>query len=86
MSNNARQLDMHSHGGYILSGSPDVYTNGLQTARLTDLCMCPQHGIVSIIQGSATVYDNGLQRARLGDMLSCGAFIIQGSPDVYTGD
>jgi uncharacterized Zn-binding protein involved in type VI secretion len=84
--NNARQTDLHSHGGYIVSGSPDVYTNGLRDARQTDMCMCPIHGMVQIINGSATVYDNGLRRARSGDMLSCGAIIISGSPDTYTGD
>jgi uncharacterized Zn-binding protein involved in type VI secretion len=84
--NNARQTDMHSHGGQIISGSPDVYTNGLRNARLTDIAYCPQHGMVQIIGGSSTVYDNGLRRARAGDMLSCGAVILTGSPDVYTGD
>ncbi len=77
---------MHSHGGQIITASPDVYSNGLGNARQTDMCFCPQHGMVQIITGSATVYDNGLRQARSGDMLSCGAVIITGSPDVYTGD
>lgn len=84
--NVARQGDLHSHGGQIITGSPDVYVNGERAARLTDLAMCPQHGVVEIIQGSATVYANGLQVARQGDLLACGAVIIGGSSDSYAGD
>jgi uncharacterized Zn-binding protein involved in type VI secretion len=86
MSNIARQGDMHSHGGTIIGGSPDTYVNGQRVARQTDMAMCPTHGMVQIIQGSGTVYCNGLRVARLGDLLSCGAIIIQGSPDAYAGD
>jgi uncharacterized Zn-binding protein involved in type VI secretion len=86
MSNVARQGDMHSHGGTLITGSPDTYANGQRVCRQTDQAMCPQHGMVEIIQGSATVYANGLRVARLGDLLSCGAIIIQGSPDTYAGD
>ena len=86
MGQNARILDMHSHGGYIVTGSPDTMDNGLRQARVGDMCMCPQHGIVTIMQGSATAYANGYRIARSGDMLSCGAIILAGSPDTYTGD
>lgn len=86
MGNIARQGDLHSHGGQIITGSPDTFVNGARVARLTDLAMCPQHGAVQIIQGSATVYANGLQVARLGDLLACGAVIIEGSPDTFAGD
>lgn len=86
MGQNARMLDMHSHGGYILIGSPDTYIDGLQQARLGDQCVCPLHGMVTIINGSASSYDNGLPVARAGDMLSCGAIIISGSPETNTGD
>lgn len=86
MGNTARQGDLHSHGGTIIMGSPDTYANGMRVARQTDQAMCPIHGMVEIIQGSGTVYANGLRIARLGDLISCGAIIITGSPDTYTGD
>lgn len=86
MGNVARQGDLHSHGGQIVTGSPDTYANGQRFARMTDICMCPIHGMVQIIQGSATVYANGLRVARLGDLIACGATIITGSPDTYAGD
>jgi len=79
-------MDTHSHGGYILTGSPDTYANGIRVARQGDLAICNIHGVVTLIQGSATVYANGERVTRVQDMLSCGAFIITGSPDVYTGD
>jgi len=86
MPNTARLTDMHSHGGQIISASPDRQANGLGVARIGDMVMCPQHGLVTIINGSSGVQTNGLATARLGDMLSCGATIIMGSPDMDTGD
>lgn len=48
----ARQSDMHSHGGQIIQGSPDVFVNGERAARQLDQAMCSTHGMVQIIQGS----------------------------------
>jgi uncharacterized Zn-binding protein involved in type VI secretion len=75
---------MHSHGGYIIGGSPDRQANGLNIARIGDNAMCPQHGMVQIIGGSQDVLTNGLATARIGDSLSCGAVITGGSPDTFT--
>lgn len=82
----ARQNDMISHGGYIVTASPDTFANGRRVARQGDMCMCNQHGMVEIITASSTVFANGRKIARQGDMLSCGAMIITGSPDTFTGD
>jgi uncharacterized Zn-binding protein involved in type VI secretion len=86
MAQVARQNDMHSHGGYIVNGSPDTFANGLPVARQGDMAMCSQHGMVQIITASSTVFANGHPVARVGDMLSCGAQIITGSPDTYAGN
>lgn len=86
MGQTARQGDTHSHGGFIIAGSPDTFANGIPVARQSDPAMCVIHGMVQIIGGSSTVFANGMKVARVQDMLSCGAIIITGSPDVYTGD
>lgn len=79
---------MHSDGGQIIQGSPDVFVNGEKAARQSDQAMCPTHGMVQIVQGSSTVFVNGQRLARQGDLLSCGCgvVIIQGSPDSFAGD
>jgi len=74
--------------GVIVTGSPDVYINNLNSARQTDIVLgfCGHIGI--IISGSPTVYVNNLQKARITDPF-VGCFtgnIVTGSPDTYTGN
>lgn len=69
--------------------SPNVYVNGKQVIRQTDLYS--PHSVVvshtgrSVLTGSSTVFANGLQLARKNDPISCGAKIATGSPTVFAG-
>lgn len=76
----ARIGDSISHGGVIITGSPDHWELNSPTARLTDLAVCSIHGIVSIVSSSEKTHINTLGVARIGDSLSCGAVITSGSP------
>lgn len=80
----ARIGDLSSHGGHIISGSADVHTNGLLTARAGDLHACPVkgHGITPLISTSHVLV-NGRPVIRVGDHAGCGATILQGSLDVF---
>lgn len=81
----ARITDQISHGGSIVEGSPNVITNGLNTARLNDRVVCMIHGPQVIATASQTVRANGRGVARLDDLISCGAVIVTASPNVYAG-
>lgn len=75
--------DPGSHGGAIVSGSPDVYANGLKVARVGDTYACPLHGANPIVTGSPDTFANGAKVARVGDSTACGATLVDGSPDTY---
>ena len=81
----ARIGDPISHGGQIIEGSGDVRANSIGVARLGDKALCLEHGMVQIASASGTVTANGRGVARVGDVTSCGAVIIQGSPNVSAG-
>ena len=87
MPQQARLGDKTSHGGVIITGSPDTRVNGRPAARLGDLHVCPLpgHGTAAILTGSGTVKINRRPAARVGDRTACGAMIVTGSGDVYTG-
>lgn len=72
--------------GPIITGSPDVYVNNLQSARKWDLtmCMCNNH-IGVIITGSPNVFVNNRPDARVTDVVGCGnnGIIVTGSPNLY---
>lgn len=76
----------HSHGGTIITASPNVTVNGKPVARKGDAANCPIHGTVTIVGGSLKVTANGRGRARIGDALSCGAVIVDGSTNQDVGD
>lgn len=81
MAEIARIGDAGSHGGSIVTGSDDVLTNGIGTARVGDIYDCPLHGPNPIVTGSPDATANGQAVARVGDQTACGATIIAGSPD-----
>lgn len=71
-----------------ISGSPDVYINGIPAHRVTDAwpvhtCGDASHSSITV-GGSPTVFVNGLPLARVGDPLDCGDRCGAGSPDVYS--
>lgn len=87
MQNAARLGDAHGHGGVIVTGSGDVYINGISAARLGDgvVCSLPVPHASVIACGSGSVFINSLAAARLGDLAGCGAPICTGSGDVLIG-
>ena len=81
----ARIGDTGSHGGAIVTGSPNVTVNGIPIARVGDTYLCSIHGPNPIVQGSLKTTANNLQIARIGDPTACGATIISGSPNTFDG-
>lgn len=79
MPKTARLSDSISHGGVIITGSPDHWDENLNVARLTDLAACAKHGIVVVIGMSKHTKVNNLTLARVGDPCTCGAVIVTGS-------
>lgn len=80
--------------GNINSGSPNVFTNGLPAARITDTSgewTVPDctTGTGVIISGSGNVFINGLKAARKGDTVDphtdVNGVITTGSPNVFIG-
>lgn len=78
----ARVGDVSSHLGYIVTGSPDVTANGLAVARAADVHVCPEHGIGGLIPVTTKTTVNGRLVITVGALTSCGAIILQGSPNV----
>jgi len=61
----------HNVTGIIVGGSPDVFVNGLQVARLNDEVShdCPHCGTGWISTASSTVSANNIRVARMGDIV-----------------
>lgn len=77
----ARLGDPGSHGGAIVTASPDTDCDGgIPVARRGDTYACPIHGPNPIVQGSPTTDVNSRPVARVGDATACGAVIAAGSP------
>jgi uncharacterized Zn-binding protein involved in type VI secretion len=86
--------DCSGHGCWpprpLGEGSPNVFTNFLNQARVTDTyvphcCGTPCHP-GDIVDGSETVFVNFLKTARQSDPVDCGSRCDGHSPDVFTGD
>lgn len=68
--------------------SGNVFTNGIKAARAhVDVVVCSKHSQapLKIVTGSPTVFINGLPAARVSDKIECGAFIVEGSANVFIG-
>ncbi|KAB8305869.1 hypothetical protein EH228_19240 [Erwinia endophytica] len=89
MSQNAARLgDATGHGGALVSGSGNVFINGL-AAGAVGISIAPcalLHGAAPVACGSGSVFINGNPAARLGDVTGCGAPIVSGSGDVFIGN
>jgi uncharacterized Zn-binding protein involved in type VI secretion len=81
----ARLGDTGTHGGAIITGSPNVWVNGRPVARVGDIYACPFHGLNPIIKGSNRTWANQLELARIGDPTACGATIATGSENTFDG-
>jgi uncharacterized Zn-binding protein involved in type VI secretion len=71
--------DTGSHGGLVITASPNVTAEGEPVARVGDIYDCPIHGPNPITTGSPDVTANGLAVARDGDETACGAILQSGA-------
>lgn len=84
MPRDSRIGDAGSHGGAIITGSPNVIDEGKQSARVGDIYMCPIHGANPIVSGSAKTVVNNRKNARVTSVTACGATIVSGAAKCIT--
>jgi len=78
--------DCIDHGGYILPSARNIFANGKSVARVGDKVFCLIHGITEIVgDKKSTLYGGKKRIARVGDKTKCGATIIGGSYNIYSG-
>ena len=78
----ARVGDTSTHGGSIISGSPNLTADGRPVARMGDMLACPTHGnqvITSVV--TTKTHNQGRLLATVGARAACGATITTGSPN-----
>ena len=74
--------------GKIITGSPNVFVNGKQQARVKfDIGECKKSSpcMPLVATGSSNVFINGFPAARVDDKMTCGGFIKEGSRNVRIG-
>ncbi len=78
--------DCIDHGGYVNASSTSFLVNNKPAALIGDEALCAQHGLTKIIASERVdVLSGDKQVARIGDKTECGATIIGGSKNTYTG-
>ncbi|NTZ10183.1 hypothetical protein FCJ60_31735 [Burkholderia metallica] len=74
------------HGGAIVTGSGDVFTNGISAAYVGSAAVCGLHcSAQAVATGSGSVFINGSPAAYVSCSTSCGAPVASGSGDVFIG-
>ena len=83
----ARTGDRTSHNGTVISIAVKTICNDLPVVTIgaTHICGIPIHGTNAVVAGSSTVFVEDMPISRIGDTCTCGANIIQGSPDALSG-
>jgi uncharacterized Zn-binding protein involved in type VI secretion len=76
----ARLGDTSTHGGQIVTASPNVRCDGLQVGRNGDFLQCPAHGLQPVTSISNGKRVNGQLILTVGAVAACGAVISSGSP------
>lgn len=74
--------DPTSHGGKVISASPNSIVMGLAVARKGDACSCPRRGHSNcvIAEGDPEVRIDGVPVAFAGHRTSCGAILESTMP------
>lgn len=77
-----RLNDPTSHGGLVISASPQSKVLGVAVARKGDRCICPLrgHSACVIAEGDPDVLIDGVPVAFHGHKTSCGATLISTMP------
>jgi uncharacterized Zn-binding protein involved in type VI secretion len=80
--------DCIDHGGYVIANDKTTITvNGKIVAKIGDKVLCFKHGDTEIIaSNNSNVLSDKKQIARIGDKTKCGAKLLGGSMDTFTGD
>ncbi|MBH0096696.1 PAAR domain-containing protein [Psychrobacter sp. NZS113] len=66
-----------THGGKVISGSPQTTHNGIPVSRKGDKVICKKcKKLTTILTGDASFIVDGAPIARAGDVTSCGAKLI----------
>jgi uncharacterized Zn-binding protein involved in type VI secretion len=74
--------DSTTHGGKVITGSPNASYMGIPIARVGDQVSCPKcEGVHTIITGAPHAFDHGDAIACHGDLVSCGAKLIARNAD-----
>jgi len=73
-----------------LTGSPDVFVEGIPMVRASIDTWSPHTNIISVhpgmgAGGSPTVFCNGVPVMRIGDPIDCGSVCAMGSSTVFAG-
>lgn len=84
MPRDARITDLGSHGGRIITGSPNVVDENQCSARVGDIYLCAVHGPVPIITGAPRTIINNRASARISSLCACGAVIVSGAAKCIT--
>lgn len=74
--------DQDNSGGTIVTGSHDVFCNGLPVATVGSKVR-GWLGHYQIVEASATVFVNGLPKACVKSITNADTKIVTGSPDVF---
>ncbi|AJY14152.1 PAAR domain-containing protein [Burkholderia dolosa] len=82
----ARVGDAIGHGGAIVTGSGNVFTNGIPAAHVGSVAVCGVHcSAQAVVVGSGSVFINGIPAAFVACCTCCGAPVVTGSGDVFIG-
>lgn len=68
-----------------VSGSPNVYVNGIPAHRVADAWARHCTHTSSLAAGSGSVFANARPLGRIADPVACGSLVATGSPNVYAG-
>jgi uncharacterized Zn-binding protein involved in type VI secretion len=80
--------DKTSHGGVVISGTPETTIDGKPVARIGDKVTCPCNGhggVTVIVSGDPTWIVDGQPVARHGDKAACGATLLSSQVRVSDG-
>lgn len=70
--------DTTTHGGTVISGSPNFTVGGIPVARVGDMVTCPlcKPHLFPIVEGQPNALDQGRPLALAGHTVGCGAKLI----------
>jgi len=84
MPRDARIGDKGSHGGVLVTGSPDTIDENRRSSRVMDIYLCAIHGPQVVVSGSPKTIVNNRRNCRITSVCSCGAIIVSGAAKCIT--